>query len=72
MKYARIVNSIAVETFITPEGFTIEECFTAELVAQFLPCPEEVQAGWILQGDGSFVAPEPLPLPDSENDATAP
>lgn len=61
MKYARIVELTAVEVFTPPEGFTLDECFTAELVAQFVPCPDEVQGGWILQDDGTFIAPEPVP-----------
>jgi hypothetical protein len=61
MKYARIVNSIVAETFTVPAGLTIQQCFTPELVAQFTTCPAEVQAGWIKQGDGSFLPPPPLP-----------
>jgi hypothetical protein len=61
MKYARIVDSIAVEVFTPPEGFTFEKCFTAELVAQFVPCSEEVEAGWIEQENGSFNPPVPTP-----------
>lgn len=57
MKYARVVNSVVQEVFTPPEGFTLQECFTAEVVAQFLPCPEDVQGCWVLQPDGSFSAP---------------
>ena len=64
MKYARIVNSIAVETFVVPAGLTIQQCFTAELVAQFTTCPAEVQAGWIKQSNGSFKPPAPVPAPE--------
>jgi len=64
MKYARIVDSIVVETFTPPEGFTIEECFTAELVAQFRPCPEELKSGWTLEKDGTFTPPPPAPEPE--------
>ena len=63
MKYARIVDSIAVETFVVPAGLTIQQCFTAELVAQFTSCPAEVQAGWIRQSNGSFKPPAPAPTP---------
>jgi hypothetical protein len=64
MKYARIVNSIAVETFTVPAGLTIQQCFTAELVAQFTTCPAEVQAGWIKQSNGSFKPTAPVPAPE--------
>ena len=64
MKYARIVSSIVAETFTVPAGLTIQQCFTAELVAQFTSCPAEVQAGWIKQSNGSFQPPPPLPTPE--------
>jgi hypothetical protein len=65
MKYARIVDSIVQEVFTPPPGFALEECFTAELVTQFIPCSEEVQGGWILQQNGAFVAPpDPIPSPE--------
>ena len=57
MKYARIVNSLVYEVFTPPAGFNISHCFTPEIVAQFKPCGAEVQGGWIVQQDGSFVAP---------------
>ena len=60
MKYARIVDSVVVETFTPPEGFVLDECFTAELVAQFFACPEETEGGWVLQNDGTFAAPAPV------------
>lgn len=67
MKYARIIDSTAVEVFTPPEGFTLAECFTAELVAQFVPCSDEVESGWIEQENGSFNPPvptPPVPVPD--------
>jgi hypothetical protein len=57
MKYARVSDSIVQEVFTPLEGFTIDECFTAEIVAQFEPCPAEVQGSWLKQPDGTFVAP---------------
>lgn len=57
MKYARVDESIVVELFTTPSGFTIEECFTPELVAQFFPCSEEVKPGWTMGSDGRFSSP---------------
>ena len=72
MKYARIVDSIAVEVFTPPEGFTLAECFTAELVAQFAPCSEEVEAGWIEQENGSFNPPAPTPPAPAPEPTLAP
>ena len=68
MKYARVVETIVVEVYVPPAGVPIEECFTPELVAQFEPCPFEVEANWIKQPDGTFTppsppAPEPTPEP---------
>lgn len=57
MQYARVVDSIVQEVFTPPQGFALQDCFTAELVADFMPCTAEVQNGWIAQPDGSFTAP---------------
>lgn len=59
MKFARVVNEVVVEVFMEPEGFTIDECFTPEIVAQFEPCGEEVQAGWLRNEAGELVEPVP-------------
>lgn len=66
MKYARVVDNIVFEVFITPAGFSIDECFTSELVAQFEQCPSEVEGGWIKQADGMFVAPSPITTSGTE------
>ena len=67
MKYARVVESIVQEVFTPPEGLTINDCFTPQVVALFEPCPEEVEQNWIKEPDGTFAAPpEPLPVPDPE------
>jgi len=43
MKYARIVDNKVWEVFTPPVGVDISECFTAELVAQFIECPSDVE-----------------------------
>jgi hypothetical protein len=55
-KYARIVNDIVVEVFTPPVGVDISECFTAELVAQFIECPEEISPLWTYNGS-IFIEP---------------
>lgn len=65
MKYARITDTLVIETFIPPAGVPIEECFTPEIVAQFEPVPDEVGQNWVKQEDGTFVAPPP-PAVDPE------
>jgi hypothetical protein len=57
MKYARVVETIVVETFIPPEGFTIDQCFTPEVVALFEAVPAEVEVNWIKNPDGTFSPP---------------
>jgi hypothetical protein len=56
MKYARIVDNKVWEVFTPPVGVDISDCFTAELVAQFIECPSDVEANWDYT-DGEFVAP---------------
>lgn len=50
MKYARIVDNKVYETFTPPINVEISECFTAELVGQFVECPENVEQYWIYDG----------------------
>lgn len=67
MKYARVVDTTVQEVFTAPQGFSVDECFTPELVAQFELCPDEVQGGWLKLEDGTFTAP---PLPNTTIDGT--
>jgi hypothetical protein len=73
MNYARLSSeNTVIEVFTPPAPFTLEECFTPEIVAQFEPCPDEVEQNWIKQEDGTFVAPpppEPAPEPTIEDAA---
>lgn len=60
MKYARVSNdSTVIEVFVEPENFTLHECFTPQVAATFIPCPDDVEGGWILEEDETFVAPPP-------------
>jgi hypothetical protein len=63
MKYARILSAAVHEVFTPPPGFELTDCFTSQIAAQFKPCDDEVQSGWLLQEDGSLIAPPPLPVP---------
>lgn len=63
MKKARVINNIVQETFIVPNGVQFIDCFTAEVVEMFEDVAEEVEAGWIKHGDGTFTAPVPLSIP---------
>lgn len=59
MKYARIVDNTVYETFTPPIGVDISECFTPELVAQFIECPDNVEHNWIYDGT-VFEEPETI------------
>jgi hypothetical protein len=64
MKYARLSSdNIVIEVFVPPPPFTIEDCFTPEIVAQFEPCPDEVEQNWVKNEDGTFSPPPPKPDP---------
>lgn len=61
MKFTRVIDGVAVEVFVEPVGFELAECFTHEIVAQFEPCGDEVQAGWVRNEAGELAAPvEPV------------
>lgn len=51
MKYARILDNKVREVFIPPAGIDISECFTPELVAQFIECPSDVEQNWDYNGE---------------------
>ena len=58
MKYARIINGIAVDVRTeSPDG-----CFTPEIAAEFVEIPDNVEDHWILTGTewAAPVIPEPV------------
>lgn len=58
MNYARISDSVAVETWTDGGlGLSPADVFVPDLAAQFVVVPDQVQAGWLLK-DGSWSAPE--------------
>jgi hypothetical protein len=58
MKYARISsNNTVIETFTPPTGFSLADCFHTSIASQFVEVSDEVEANWIKQGNGSFIAP---------------
>jgi hypothetical protein len=56
MKYARVIDNKVWEVFTPPTGVDISECFTAELVAQFIECPEYTEQDYTYDGT-NFSAP---------------
>lgn len=66
MKYARLnSDNTVIETYVPPTGVAITECFTPEIAQQFIQVSDEVEANWIKQSDGTFIAP-PVELPPTE------
>lgn len=58
MKYARIINNIAVDVRIESP----ENCFTPEIAAEFKEVPDKVFDGWLLSGTTwkAPIIPEPI------------
>lgn len=40
MRYALIENNVVKDIFVEPEGVSIEECFTPDVVSLYIPCPD--------------------------------
>ena len=51
--------------FLEPvPGFTLEQCFSAEVLASVYPAPNEVQIGWLRNVETeTYEAPAPVPPP---------
>ena len=61
MKFARVVNDIAVDVRTeSPEG-----CFTPDIAAQFKVVPDQVENGWTIENGvwSALAAPAPVPPP---------
>ena len=81
--FARISNGIVQEIVNPVEGFSIEQCFHADLVNKMVVCSGDVQVGWFYKPetgqfseDGNFpdmpefVLPEiPSEIPPEEPSA---
>lgn len=52
MKMARIIDGVILDVIVSVEGFTIEECFHPDLLAQYIPVTDDVQPGWVLTENG--------------------
>jgi hypothetical protein len=51
MRYALIENNQVKDIFIEPEGVSIQECFTPEIVSLYIPCDDNI-------AEGDFYNPE--------------
>jgi len=45
MRYALIENDTVKDIFVEPEGVSIEECFTSEIVSLYILCPDNIAEG---------------------------
>lgn len=57
MKYARVLDNLVAEVFTPPVGVKITDCFHPDVEIQFQLVSDEVEANWVLQDDGTFLAP---------------
>ena len=55
---ARINDGTVVEVLKPIDGFGITDCFHPDILADCVPCGDDVQPGWIVTEDG-IVPPEP-------------
>ena len=59
MKYARIVSAVVQEVIdFNPAGR-----FAPEVAALFIPCPDNIVAGWSYAGSNFVAPPAPAPAP---------
>jgi len=54
MKYARIIDNVAIETFVPQEGFTIEESFHPDVASLFVAVPDDVTTNSTINADGTW------------------
>jgi len=46
MKFARFIDSTAVEVFTTPDGFGISQCLHPSIASQYEPVADDVDVGY--------------------------
>lgn len=63
MKYGRLINNWVQETFICEDGKTIYDYFYPTVADLFEIVPNEVEAGWHKNENGTFSPPPPPPEP---------
>lgn len=66
---ARITDGVVGDVIVPLEGFTIEECFHPDVLAQYVTVSGDVQPGWIVTEEG-IVDPN-APEPEAEEEAPA-
>jgi len=57
--FARISNGVVQEIVKPIDGFSIEQCFSPQIVATLVGCSSEVQPNWTYNAEtGEFTAPQ--------------
>lgn len=62
-KFARIIDSTAVEVFEPIKGFELADCFHPDAAALFELVPDAVVVGSLVDGKGKWTIAEPSPPP---------
>lgn len=60
MRYALIEDNQVKDIFIKPEGVSIEECFTSDIVSLYIPCDDNID-------EGDFYNPETQEFTENPN-----
>ena len=58
---ARISDGVVIEVLKPIDGFSVADCFHPDILADCVPCGDDVQPDWIVTEDG-FAAPEVEPV----------
>jgi hypothetical protein len=66
MKYARFNGLTVIELFTVPTGFTINDCFHADVVAQFERVADDVTIGYVKPEAQAIVVEEEAPVTDEQ------
>jgi hypothetical protein len=54
MKYARIIDNVAVETFVPQDGFTLVDSFHPDIAVLFTEVPNEITVNSTKNEDGTW------------------
>lgn len=60
-KYARIVESVAIEILVPPEGFNLADSVTAPVAELFTEVPDNVTVNSTIDSKGKWTIAEPAP-----------
>ena len=69
-KYARVVEKLVIETIRIPDGASIGDYFVPDVAAQFIACPDNVEANWAYENE-EWKEPK-LPEPPEPSEPSEP